>query len=167
MMRYALRMAVLMIVAAPAFAQTSVPLFVIERSINRNVVHYDARLTTDGKIDPREPVVAYWVMLAEDGRREDLNWLERTKAYGFSIHPDSHPGAYRMTLVPYPERQITVYQNAEGPKAEVVIAGRAAILQKVYIDAVERFGLPKVRYIELFGRDLQTKHVLSEKIVAQ
>jgi hypothetical protein len=153
-----------MLVAVSASAQTSVPLFVIERSINKNVVHYDARLTPDGKIDPQEPVVAYWVMLAEDGRREDLNWLERTKAYGFSIQPDSRPGAYRMTLAPYPQRQVSVSQDAGGPKATVEIAGRPAILQKIYIDVVERFGLPTVRYMELFGRDLLTQKLLSEKI---
>src|SRR5712691_865167 len=60
------------------------PLFVIERSVNANVVHYDAKLGPDGKLDPREPVVAYWIMGAEDGRRQDLNAIERLRAYGFS-----------------------------------------------------------------------------------
>ncbi len=166
-MRCVLGMAVLLLVAASASAETTVPLFVIERSINANVVHYDAQLMPDGKLDPKQPVVTYWIMLAEDGRREDLNWLERTKAYGFSIQPDSRPGAYRLTLVSYPKRQIRVYQDADGLKAEIVIANRPAILQKVYIDAVDRLGLPTVRYIELFGRDLRTRQELSEKIMAQ
>ena len=41
--------------------------------MNANVVHYDARLTADGKLDPKEPVIAYWVMLAKDGHRQKLN----------------------------------------------------------------------------------------------
>ena len=67
-----------------ALAETH-PLFIIERSKNANVVHYDARLTADGKLDPKEPVIAYYVMLAEDGRRKELNWIEKKMAYGFDI----------------------------------------------------------------------------------
>ena len=33
------------------------------------------------------PVVAYWVLLAEDGRRDGLSWLELQLAYGFSVAP--------------------------------------------------------------------------------
>ena len=48
-------------------------LFVIEKSTNANVVHYDARIMPDGELDPRQPVEAYWVMAAEDGRKENLS----------------------------------------------------------------------------------------------
>src|ERR1039457_4263601 len=48
------------------------PLFIIERNKNANVVHYDAQLTADGKLDPKRPVIAYWVMLAQGGRRQNL-----------------------------------------------------------------------------------------------
>ena len=76
----------LLIVPAEAQIKTS-PLFIIERSKNANVVHYDARLTADGKLDPKDPVIAYWVLSAEDGRREELSWIEKKKAYGFDIKP--------------------------------------------------------------------------------
>src|SRR5579871_1079208 len=68
------------------------PLFVIERSTNANVVHYDARLTPAGELDASRPIDAYWVMQAADGRREELTSLERSKAYGFTLEhgPDSH-----------------------------------------------------------------------------
>ena len=42
-------------------------------------MHYEARLTADGKLDPKEPVIAYWVMRAEDGHREELTWMEKKK----------------------------------------------------------------------------------------
>jgi len=46
--------AVLALLAAPAAARIKTsPLFIIERNKNANVVHYDARLTADGKLDPR------------------------------------------------------------------------------------------------------------------
>src|SRR5579864_7633395 len=51
----------------------TVPLFVIAKNTNANAVHYDAELTKDGKLDPNQPVVAYWIMAAENGHRQELN----------------------------------------------------------------------------------------------
>jgi hypothetical protein len=145
-------------------AQTQ-PLFIIERSKNANVVHYDARLDADGKLDPKEPVIAYWIMLAEDGRREELNWIEKRKAYGFDIKPDRSGNGYRMTVVSAPDRPITVKQEGQVVRAELVIDGRPAVLEKMYINSSEGLMGPKVHYIELHGKDIQTGEKRFEKIV--
>jgi len=158
--------AVLALLAAPAAARIETsPLFIIERSKNANVVHYDARLTADGKLDPEEPVIAYWVLLAEDGRREELSWIEKKKAYGFTIKPDRSVKGYEMTLVAAPERQITVKKDKDAVSAEVVIAGRPAVLEKMYINASDGLTGPKVQYIEVYGKDLQTGEKCREKLV--
>jgi predicted small lipoprotein YifL len=45
---------VLALIAAPAAAQMKTsPLFILDRSTNANVVHYDAQFTADGSLDPR------------------------------------------------------------------------------------------------------------------
>ena len=159
--------AVLALLAAPAAAAQvkTQPLFIIERSKNANVVHYDARLTADGKLDPKEPVIAYWVLLAEDGRREELSWIEKKKAYGFGIKPDPSVNGYKMTLVAAPEQQITVKKEKDGVRAEAVIDGRPAVLEKMYINASDRLTGPKVHYIEVYGKDLQTGEKRREKMV--
>lgn len=158
--------AVLALLAAPAAARIETsPLFIIERSKNANVVHYDARLTANGKLDPEEPVIAYWVLLAEDGRREELSWIEKKKAYGFTIKPDRSVKGYEMTLVAAPERQITVKKDKDAARAEVVIAGRPAILEKMYINASEGLTEPKVQYIVVYGKDLQTGEKCREKMI--
>ena len=74
--------------AAAAYADDAlVPLFVIERSVNGNTVHYDAKLK-DGKIDPQQPVVAYWI-LSENGTAG----VERTrKAEGLRLHHQAGQG---------------------------------------------------------------------------
>lgn len=158
--------AALLLLAGPSvFADTTKPLFVIERSINKNVVHYDAQLTEVGRFDPKAPAIAYWIMA--DGRREELNWVERTQAYGFTVEPGPHPDTYNIRLAAYKARPITILQAEHGPRAEVVIAGRLAILQKLYIEAVEILGVPKVHYVQLFGLDLKTNAPLTEKIPPQ
>src|SRR5216110_1933101 len=111
------------------------PLFIIERSINANVVHHDAKLSDDGNLDPQEPVVAYWVMAAKDGHRQELNLLERAKAYGFTVHPDASGKFYHMELVSQRRRDIHVYREGDMVRAETLIAGQPAYLQKVFVSA--------------------------------
>jgi len=145
--------------------KTQPSLFIIERSKNANVVHYDARLTADGKLDPKEPVIAYWVMRAEDGQREELNWMEKEKGYGFDIKPDPSVNGYKMTLMALPQQQITVIKAGDAIRAEMVIGGRPAVLEKVYINASDGLTGPKVHYIMLYGKDLKTGGKRSQKIV--
>jgi hypothetical protein len=158
--------ALLALLAAPAVAQIRTsPLFIIERSKNANVIHYDARLTADGKPDPKEPVIAYWVMFAEDGRREKLSWIEKKMAYGFTIKPDPSVNGYKMTLVAVPERPITVKQEKDAVRAEVVIDGRPAFLEKIVISVSDGLTGPKIQHVEVSGKDLQTGENLREKMM--
>jgi hypothetical protein len=85
-------------------AESESQLFIIERSTNANVVHYDARLTKEGTLDPQEPVIVYWTMGSPTGRREQLNALERGRVYGFSISKDSSADFYRMYLASQPHQ---------------------------------------------------------------
>ena len=140
-------------------------LFVIERSKNANTVHYDAQLTPDGRLNPEEPVIAYYVMLAEDGRRKELNWVEKKMAYGFDIRPDASVDGYSMAMVAAPGRVITVREDRGAVRAELVIDGRPAVLEKMYIEASDGFPWPTVHYVELHGRDIQTGEMRFEKVV--
>ncbi len=141
------------------------PLFIIERSKNANVVHYNARLTADGILDPNEPVIAYYVMLAEDGRRKELNWIEKKLAYGFDIKPDPSVSGYRMTMVAAPQRPITVKLEGSDVRAELVIDGRPAVLERMYIKASDGLVRPQVHYIELYGKDVLTGEKRFEKVM--
>ena len=161
--RVLLSAAVFSLAVLPCFGQVNyVPLFVIERSTNANVVHYEARLK-DGKIDPHEPVVAYWIMAAEDGRRQELNLIEKLKAYGFSIHPDGVPEAYRMVLVSDKKKEIRVLHVGNSVRAEMQIGACNAALQKIFISAHKSF-LGSPEYAEMRGIDISTGAPCSERV---
>ena len=142
------------------------PLFIIERSKNANTVHYDARIAADGELDPAEPVIAYYVMLAEDGRRQELNWIEKMMAYGFGIKPSPSANEYTITMVVAPQHPITVKKEGAAVHAELVIDGHPAIIDKMYINASDGDALPKVNYIELYGTDVQTREKRFERIIS-
>lgn len=148
-----------------AAAETNQTLFIIERSKNANVIHYDAHLTVQGALDPKEPVTAYWVLLAQDGRREGLNMVERAKAYGFDLKPAPTGTCWTMTLVAYRKRPVTIRPIPGGARAEMVIAGHPSIFEKLFIHSTEGFVLPKVDYLEFFGKDLETGTPRYEKFL--
>jgi hypothetical protein len=140
-------------------------LFVIERSTNANVVHYDANIGADGQLDPRQPITAYWVMAAVDGHREELTPLEKSRAYGFTVEPGQDSNSYRLKLVAQRRRDISIVRQGDSIRAEAVICGRRAWLQKMYVNTHKVLAVPTVKYIELIGIDLATGESVSEKVL--
>ncbi len=145
--------------------KTAAPLFIIERNKNANIVRYDANLAPDGNLAPAEPVVAYWLLLAGDGSRKKLNWLEKKKAYGIRVKPGPGKDAFTLTLAAAPWLPLTVKKTGDSARAETSINGRPAVLEKMFIQARDRLIGPKVEYVELYGNDLQTGEPCREKII--
>jgi len=156
-----------------SFAASSVPddslqsLFIIERSNNANVVRYDAQIGKDGALNPREPVIVYWVMAAEDGRRQNLTSLEREYAYGFTVNRDPSDQSYWMALASQKHRRIHIYQEGDKVRAVTLIAGRQAFLRKIYVKTRGWGLLRTADYFELFGTSVTTGENCYEKVTQQ
>ncbi|MDP9114382.1 MAG: DUF4833 domain-containing protein [Acidobacteriota bacterium] len=148
--------------AAASADEAFVPLFVIERSVNGNTVHYDAKLR-DGKLDPQQPVVAYWI-LSENGKRQELNLLERLKAYGFTIKPDKVPETYRMTLVADKNKEIRVFRMGAAVRAEAMIGTCEAYLQKIWVVSKKSFMINLPEYVDMVGNDMSTGAECHERV---
>ena len=136
----------------PSRVHAAVPreLFTLARSTNANVVKYAVRTVKDGHLDAAHPVEAYWLMLAEDGRREELTWTERQLAYGFSVS-DSSPSGCVLHLAACAERELRVRAFDDGYRAELKIAKQPAALQRIFVQTEPHALLPSVRYVELSG----------------
>jgi len=141
-----------------------VPLFTIEKSSNANRVQYEARVMPDGHIDPKQPVVAYWIMAAENGRRQELNILERAKAYGFTIRQDGQD-SYKLWVVSHREKEIHVYRDGAAIRAEAVIGGRVSLVEKIFIQMHKSFLLSLPDFGEMFGFDKETGEKRYEKVL--
>lgn len=150
---------------ARAEGTRSQPLFVIARSKNANVVHYEARVQRSGRLDRDEPVIAYWVMLAANGRREGLSWLERKFAYGFKASFEPGGDVLRVELTAFSRRALAVRSDENGIfHAEVAISGRRSRLERIFVASDEGGITPSVRYVDLFGR-LSDGARVSERIL--
>jgi hypothetical protein len=143
-------------------ANATRPLFALERNKNANFVQYEAKIAKDGAFDPDDPILAYWVMAAEDRRREPLSAIEKALAFGFSARPDKRGNVW-LTLVAHKSKPIRVFKDATGVHAELGIAGRRAYLTKMFVQAGPEF-IPKVIFLDLFGTDAKTGAPLHERI---
>ena len=148
--------------AAPA-AKTR--LFVIERNTNRNIVVYDANLTAHGAIDSRRPVVAYWMLKEHRMQREELSMFEWNSAYGFDLEQLSAGRHYRMLIKSFRDRSIEILCDRSITRAMALINGRMAYLSRIFIETDKTSLIPRVNYVELFGRDVRSGKTVREKIM--
>jgi hypothetical protein len=148
---------------AAAAAQDQ-PLFKIERNKNANIVQYDARLGDDGRLHPKKPVAAYWIRLADDGQRKDLNWMQRRFAYGFKAKVDRDADTAELDMVADIQRPITVVRHADGYRAWTEISGSSCLLDKLFIHSKGSGLGTKVNYIEFHGTDKHSGETCFEKL---
>jgi hypothetical protein len=139
-------------------------LFIIERSKNANIVRYDAQFTEEGELNPKEPVIAYWILHAEKGQRAELSYLQKKMAYGFETKPATSGEGYTMTMVPLPKRELRIKVVDGEAQGQIEINGKPAVLEKIYVDSEPGWTGPDVNYVRLIGRDLETDEKLTEKI---
>lgn len=145
-----------LVFAAALTAGETRPLFTIERSLNRNVVHYEANLTLEGALDRKDPVVAYWVMVEKGGPREDLTMLEKAKAYGFKAEPAEEGKWIDLHLKAIEARLVRVKQEGDAVWAETAFGKQLCKLDRIFIKSEGDKLIPKVLSIDLYGTDRKT-----------
>ncbi|MCC7510910.1 MAG: DUF4833 domain-containing protein [Planctomycetes bacterium] len=147
---------------------TGPTLFIIQRSKNANEVHYEVQVNADGALAD-EPVIAYWVLKAESGGREDLSFFERKMAYGFEVLPPDSSGDREMKLVAWEDRTIRLTKSKDSGKwrAATTIDGERAYLTRLYIETDESGLTPTVLHIDLFGETVDGGDPVRERVVKE
>lgn len=139
-------------------------LFLIERSKNKNLVQYDVHVTGNGDLPDSNPVIAYWIL--GDGRREELNPVEKKYAYGIASQDRIENNKFRVFLVALEDREIIVEKIKGSFRAVLFIQGKESMLEKVYVESKEGLaGQPQVLYVDLFGKATHTNIPVKERIV--
>jgi hypothetical protein len=131
-------------------------LFKIERSKNANIIQYDAQIGTDSRLYEKEPVIGYWVRLAEHGQVQELSWVQRNLAFGFDA--DFHPESDSVTLKMAADigQPILVRLHEGKYRGIVEINGKPSQLEKIFIQSHGKGISVTVDYIDIHGNDLGT-----------
>ncbi len=158
-----------LVLCLPAFGGESPAkrLFIIERSLNSNMVVYDANVVPGSFFNRVRPVDAYWIMREQDSRREELNYVEKRRAYGFDIEPVREGSHYRIALRSFRQRTISVVLENNRPRAIIDINGRRSYLSRIFIATGGSSLFPVVNHVELFGIDTANGERLREKITGR
>lgn len=161
----------LWLTSVPAYAQgadagstypTPDRLFHIARSLNRNLVCYDAN-QTNGKLDTKEPVKVYWLNREkEPGKTNGLSLIEKKMAYGYKVISVSED-ACTITLTAYKDRQLTVCREGNRFVCRVRIDDKPSTLQSLYVKASPKNSL-SVEYVELQGVTIDTGKTVTERV---
>jgi hypothetical protein len=138
-------------------------LFYIHRSPNPNTVIYEANVTDKNVIDDQDPVKVYWIRYGEKNQFRELNYLERTFAYGVKPIDDEK---FKMQFVASKERTFIVSQDDKGQAYAIMnIGGKKSKLTKIFVQVAEEGWWPKVAYVEFFGTDATTNLPTYEKML--
>jgi hypothetical protein len=170
MRRFAAGWIFLLLLLLPLSAMAEEPfsktdhLFSIERSKNRNSVHYDVVLKGNDDLADSDPVTVHWVL--ENGQKEELNLIQKRYAYGILSQEKLEKNRFRIMLAAFRDLKIIVERVDGDYKAVLPINGVESILDKIYVKAEERqLGLPRVTFIDVFGRALSTHFPVKERIL--
>ncbi len=139
-------------------------LFKIERSKNANIVQYDVQLTPDNKLYQKEPVIAYWIRFAEDGRKRELSYIQKKLSYGIRTKYDPVSNSAIVEIVAARSRAIKVYEVEGVYRGETRINGQPAFLERIFVTSIKNGLFRKTNFIELFGKNIKTGVDCYEKI---
>jgi hypothetical protein len=142
-------------------------LFYIHKNTNPNAVVYALNLGTNSKIDTQDPIEVFWRRYQEDGRKKKLAWLEKTFAFDFKVKPvQGKENMFAFSLIAMKNKQLYATQNKKGePIVLMTIAGKTALLEKIYLMVDDTKRIQSVLSMELFGKDPKTGSLIYEKIV--
>jgi hypothetical protein len=143
-------------------------LFYIQRTGSPNTVVYDANIGSDGQFKKDNPISVYWLRYSENGQRQDLNYLQRTLAYGVKWSAAGNMNEYIFHLVSYAQRKFRLKKDGYGrPVVSMTLNGKEAYLKRVFIELEPTlFGLrPNIHYVEIYGVDAQTGRMAYEKFI--
>ncbi|MDA3904806.1 MAG: DUF4833 domain-containing protein [Bacteroidales bacterium] len=150
----------------PIPPNSSEMLFYIQRNHNKNTIVYTANFDKEGNLIEDKPIDVYWIRYEEDGRRMELREIEKIFAYGVkSSKIETTNNQYKIKLVADEKRDLLLVQQA--PFKAVVhtlINNKPSQLNHLYIFADNSGFWPKVKYIELFGKDISNGENFYEKI---
>lgn len=138
-------------------------MFFISRSVNANIVCYDARLK-NGQLDMKSPVHVYWHNNCKrKGEEYELTFFQRKMAYGYDVKKKG-ANYVDIKLTAYDERMITVMKHNGHWISKVNISGKPCALKEIKVKTKPSNSM-SVEYIILVGKSLADGSTVTEKII--
>jgi hypothetical protein len=138
-------------------------LFFLQRNPNTNTIVCELN-SKNGVVDIEDPIHVFWIRFGEDGKREELNFIQKKFAYGVKstqIAKDK----YELHFVSYKKYPMYLMKGANN-KYNVygTINQKQAVLNRIFVKINGgSFWSPNVEYVELKGIDPATGKEVMER----
>lgn len=139
-------------------------LFYVQRTPNTNTIVYELNYEKDGTLKTDNPVHIFWLRYQEDGRRKELNFIQRKFAYGLNVKK-LKDGGYDLRFVSYDKHPLFLRRATDNNYyVYTTIQNKQTILKRIYIKIDGgTFWHPNVLYIELRGIEASTGKEIFER----
>jgi len=154
-------------------------IFWIERSKNKNIVVNEGMKNSSNN-DHYNDMIGYWLCIepsyqqenrkkGKQDDREDLSFLEKKMAYGYSvIHDEKSTSSkqYKVQLTAIPKMECTLITDNKdnNPKMITLINKQKCILKKVYVETKESWKGPTVIFVDIYGINMENGNIEHEKL---
>ncbi len=144
-------------------------LFYVQRSLNKNTIIYQLNTNENEEVNVEEPIKMYWINYAGKSDKEMLNYIQRKYAYGLSVKmTDSEKKTFCFNFVSYKSQSLYLIKSPIDKKYHTLsyFNNRLIDINRIYIHIEGgTFWYPKVKYIEVFGKDIHKNEEIVEKII--
>lgn len=144
-------------------------LFYIQRTHNTNTIIYELNINKKGVLDVTSPVKIFWIRYAEKKDTAELSYIQNHYAYGIeSKLIDTDKKIYKLNFVSYSQKNIYLMKSAPDNRyhAYISINGKLSVLYKIFVKIDGgSFWLPKIRYVEITGREIANGKTVSERFI--
>ena len=140
-------------------------LFYLQRTTNTNTIVCELNVNSRGQLDTESPVNVFWIRFPEGGMRKELNYIQRTFAYGIKSKPLGN-NVYQLHFVSFKKRTFDLMPSPKDNKYRVfaMINQKQAQLNRIFLKIEGgSFWSPNVVYMEMKGTDLATGKELVER----
>lgn len=132
-----------------------IKLFHIDRSKNKNQVHYDVVVDQGCRILEEGAIKGYWIVLEKGADvREELSSFDQM-AYGIKNVKNENGQVY-FNLKALESKRVKVSVELKDKicqaTAEVEVQGKISKLERIYVFSEEGLILPKVKYLDIFAK---------------
>ncbi len=144
-------------------------LFYVQRTFNINTLMYEINTDDKGQINIKEPIKIHWINYASDGSSEGLNYVQRKYAYGLEVKlTDADKKSFVFNFVSYKKKQLYLIKSLTENRydAFIEINHKLVILNSIFIQIEGgTFWVPKVKYLEVTGKDVAKGEEVVERII--
>lgn len=141
-------------------------LFYMQRDPNTNTIICELNLASNGTIVKEQPVKVYWIRYDDDGRKQELSYIQKKFAYGIQSKALGND-EYELRFVSYKKFPLYLRKSNKDNKYHVyaTVNNKKMQLDRIFvrIDGGS-FWIPNVKYVEMKGASTENASQLLERI---